>query len=251
MLRYEYKYFAPYELLGRLRSMIKPFMELDSYAQEHGGEYTVRSIYFDTSDMECYAQKIAGVKRRNKVRLRGYNGGNAESEVFFEIKEKVDEPLFKRRSSLSYEEAQEVLLGKSLDEVVFASGKSLKASEEAGEEARRFLYHLHARRMRPVLTVIYEREPYQAIFFDKENDLRITLDKNLRAVAWPSLDALFEERHPYPVESQRFIMEIKFNRYLPNWVKAVITSLGLTRTSASKYALCVEAHPEMSTGWRR
>jgi hypothetical protein len=98
--------------------------------------------------------------------------------------------------------------------------------------------------------VFYEREPYRAIFFDKENDLRITLDKNLRAVAWPSLDALFEEKLSYPVEPRRFIVEIKFNRYLPNWVKAVVASLGLTRASASKYALCVEAHPELSVGKR-
>lgn len=248
MLRYEYKYFVSYDHLGRLRSLIKPFMEIDKYAQEHGGEYTVRSIYFDTPDWECYFQKVAGVKRRNKVRLRGYNGGNVESEVFFEIKKKVDEPLYKNRASLTYEEAQQVLLGKSLDEVVFiTTGKT-----NAGEDARRFLYHLRARRMSPVITVIYEREPYQAIFFDKENDLRITFDKNLRAVAWPSLDELFEEKHPYPVEARRFIMEIKFNRYLPNWLRAVVSSLGLTRCSASKYVLCVDAHPEIVAGrWRQ
>ncbi len=241
MLRYEYKYFVPYAELQRLRSMIAPFMKLDDYARDHGGEYTVRSIYFDTPEMECYFQKMAGVKRRNKVRLRGYNGGDAKSEVFFEIKKKVDEPLYKNRASLTYEEARQVMLGKSLDEVVFnASERS-----DAGEDARRFLYHLHARRMRPVITVIYEREPYEAIFPDRENDLRITLDKNLRAVARPALDELFEEKHPRPVEPRHFIAEVKFNRYLPNWVKAVISSFGLTKGPASKYALCVGAYPEL------
>jgi SPX domain protein involved in polyphosphate accumulation len=241
MLRYEYKYFVPYEKLDRLRSMLKPFMELDSNACEHGGEYTVRSIYFDTPDWDCYVQKVEGVKRRNKVRLRGYNGGNVKSEVFFEIKKKVDEPLYKNRAALSYEEAQQVMLGKSLDEVVFTTTER----PAAVEDAQRFLYHLRARRMRPVITVIYEREPYEAIFFDKENDMRITLDKNLRAVAWPALDELFEEKQARPVEPRRFIMEIKFNRYLPNWAKAVVSSLGLTKGPASKYVLCVAAFPEM------
>jgi SPX domain protein involved in polyphosphate accumulation len=244
MLRYEYKYFVPYEQLQKLRSIIAPLMDLDDYAREHGGEYTVRSIYFDTPDWDCYFQKVSGVKRRNKVRLRGYNGGNVGTEVFFEIKKKVDEPLYKNRASLTYEEAQQVLLGKSLEEVEFAAN----GKRDAVEDARRFLYHLHARQMRPVITVIYEREPYQTIFIDRENDLRITLDKNLRAVAWPSPGELFEERHPYPVESRRFILEIKFNRYLPNWVKAVVSSLGLTKCSASKYVLCVEAHPEIEVG---
>jgi hypothetical protein len=246
MLRYEYKYFAPYAKLARLRALLKPFVELDGYARACGGEYTVRSIYFDTPDWECYFQKVSGVKRRNKVRLRGYNVGDGESQVFFEIKKKVDEPLHKHRAALSYAEAQQVLLGKSLDEI----GLTTSTRADARKEAERFLYHLHARRMRPVVTIIYEREPFRAIFADRENDLRLTFDKNLRAVAWPALDSLFEERHPFLVEAQRFILEVKFNRFLPNWVKGVIAALGLTKGPASKYALCLEAHPEITKRWR-
>jgi VTC domain-containing protein len=99
--------------------------------------------------------------------------------------------------------------------------------------------------MLPVNIVIYDREAYEAIFFDEENGLRITFDKNLRTVALPALDALFDERNARMVGKAHFILEVKFNRYLPNWVKAVTGSLGLTRSSASKYALCVDAHPEI------
>lgn len=243
MLRHEYKYFVPNDMLDRLRRRIAPFVELDPYAREHGGEYTVRSIYFDTPQMDCYFQKVTGLNRRNKVRLRGYNAGNANSQVFFEIKKKVDGPLYKNRATLTYEAARQVLRGKSLDEAGLAA--------EAGEDAQRFLYHLHARRMQPVITVIYEREPYQAIFLDAGNDLRITLDKNLRAVARPSLDELFVERHEHPVETRRFILEIKFNRYLPGWMKAVIASMGLTKGPASKYVMCLDAHPEFAKRGRR
>jgi hypothetical protein len=240
MLRYEYKYFVPYDKLPRLRAMIASFAELDPFARERGGQYTVRSIYFDTPEMECYFQKIAGESRRNKVRLRGYDAGNAESQVFFEIKKKVDDPLYKNRAALSYEQAQHLLRGGALDEAA-----------EVDEDARRFLYHLHARRMRPVITIIYEREPYHAIFYDEENDLRITFDKNLRAVARPSLDELFAEVAAHPVEAQRFILEIKFNRYLPNWARSVVTSLGLTKGPASKYVLCLDAHPAFAGKGRR
>jgi hypothetical protein len=240
-LRYEYKYFVPYEKLERLRGLIGPFMKLDGFARKHGGEYTVRSIYFDTPDLECYFHKLHGVKRRNKVRLRGYNVGDGHSLVFFEIKKKVDEPLHKNRAALGYAEAREALRGKPLDEVAV----TVTRSADAIEDAQRFIYHVRARRMQPVITVIYEREPYQAIFVDEENDLRITFDKNLRTVARPALDALFEERNARLVGKRHFILEVKFNRYLPNWVKAVTGSLGLTRSSASKYALCVEAYPEI------
>lgn len=224
--------------------MMLSFMELDEFAKEVGGEYTVRSIYFDTPDWECYFQKMAGLKRRNKVRLRGYNFGDGDSQVFFEVKKKVDDPLHKHRAALRYEQAQQLLNGASLDEAVFHANKNA----DARQEAQRFFYHLHARQMRPVVTVIYEREPFQPLFTDRENDLRVTLDKNLRAVAWPALNELFAERQVYPVITGRFILEVKFNRYLPGWLQTVIQSLELTRSSASKYALCLEAHPEIGVG---
>ncbi|MFN0087298.1 MAG: VTC domain-containing protein [Blastocatellia bacterium] len=246
MLRYEHKYFVPYARLGRLRMLLAPFMELDSFAREEGGEYTVRSIYFDTPDLDCYFQKVSGVSRRNKVRMRGYNGGGAQSRVFFEIKKKMDDPLYKHRAALTYEEAQQILNGRPLDELDFTTNNP----PDAYQEAQRFLYHLHARRMRPVITVIYEREPYQTRFPDEENDMRVTLDKNLRTVPWPALDALFVDSLSRAVRPTHFILEVKFNRYMPSWVKTVISSLGLTRESASKYALCLEAHPEISAGRR-
>ncbi len=240
-LRYEYKYIFPAGQIDRLRSLILPFMELDRHAAESGGEYTVRSIYFDTPDLECYYQKLAGVKRRNKVRLRGYNSREDGNLVFFEIKKKVDEPLFKNRAALTFEEAKEVLAGRPPEDF-FAN-----APENAPflNDARRFLYHVHARQMTPVVTVIYQREPYQAILKDRRNDLRITFDKNLRAVPHPRLENLFDESVSYPAIEGSFIMEVKFNRFLPAWTRAIINSAGLHRSAASKYAFCIEACPEI------
>lgn len=241
MLRYEYKYFVPCNMLEKLRNLVAPFMALDKHALAHGGEYTVRSIYFDTNDFECYRYKIEGVKRRNKVRLRGYNGGNLDSKVFFEIKKKVDEPLFKNRASMTFEAAQRIISGEPVEEFVISSDRNPRELEDA----RRFMYHLHARRMKPVVTVIYEREPYVAKFDDKENNFRITFDKNLRAVAFPSLDDLFEEKHPYIVNENFFILEVKFNVYMPSWIKSVVAALDLKKESASKYVLSLEAHPSI------
>lgn len=244
MLRFEYKYIFPANQLEKLRALIRPYMELDRHAMENGGEYTVRSIYFDTPDLECYYQKLAGVKRRNKVRLRGYNNEEDGNPVFFEIKKKVDEPLFKNRASLSFEEAKAILSGKPPEDFFQKTAKGVKFLNDA----RRFLYHLHARRMQPVVTVIYEREPFQAILKDRENDLRITFDKNLRAVPYPSLENLFDDSISHPVDEQNYIMEIKFNRYLPAWARAIITTMGLKKGPASKYVMCLEACPEIKPG---
>jgi hypothetical protein len=236
-LRFEYKFIVPIYQLDKLRSYILPFMELDSYARSRpDGEYTVRSIYFDTPGLQCYIDKKAGVKRRNKVRLRGYNQDGDEGTVFFEIKKKVDDPLFKNRASLSYREARQVLKGAALEPFF---NDRLKG-ETAQDNLRRFLYHVHARQMLPVVTVIYEREPYQSILRDRDNRLRITFDKQLRAVAYPSLGGLFREEEARLVDPQHFIMEVKFNHYFPSWLKPILRAMGLNKEPASKYALSIE-----------
>jgi hypothetical protein len=244
MLRFEYKYFFPAEQLDKLRAMLQPFMELDRYAKENGGEYTVRSIYFDTPDLACYYQKLAGVKRRNKVRLRGYNHEEDENRVFFEIKKKVDDPLYKNRASFSFEEAKAVLSGAPPDAFFSADGKDA----EALNNARRFLYHIHARQMQPIVTVIYEREPYQAILKDRLNDVRLTFDKNLRGVAYPTLENLFDEKRAHLFNPEWYIMEVKFNLFLPSWTKAIVTTMGLKKGPASKYVICVDACREIKPG---
>ncbi|MFN0121221.1 MAG: VTC domain-containing protein [Blastocatellia bacterium] len=244
MLRYEYKYIVGYERLARLRALLAPHMAVDAFAQLSGGEYTVRNIYFDTPAMDCYFQKINGVKRRDKLRLRGYNDGGPDAPVFFEVKEKVDEPLRKHRASLRYDAAQAVLAGKSLDDVAITPGRN----GDAREQARMFMYKMHTRRMRPVVRVVYDREPFEEIFPDPDNDLRVTFDKNLRSAPLPQPDALFAESVMEPVMSGNFILEIKFNQRMPAWIATLVKSLGLTRESASKYAMCIEAHPEITAG---
>lgn len=235
MLRFEYKYIIPYARLEELRVRIAAFAHRDPHVRSTG-EYTVRSIYFDSADLECYQLKVAGVKRRNKVRLRGYNQGEGQRKVFFEIKKKVDEPLYKNRAGLPYELALQLLRGQPFRPEQY--GAVIKASDL--EDAQKFLYHIFARKLQPVVNVIYEREPYQ-FKIDPENDLRITFDKNLRAVRAPGIDELFVEKQPVMVMRGHFIMEVKFNRYLPGWVRQLVVSMGLKKGPASKYTLCLDA----------
>ena len=109
---------------------MEPFMHIDPYAAENGGEYTVRGIYFDTPELECYFQKLAGVKRRNKVRLRGYNSGK-RGKVFFEIKKKMDEPLLKNRAPMTFEGARKLLKGSPVEDFVVPTRKYPLAEDDA------------------------------------------------------------------------------------------------------------------------
>jgi hypothetical protein len=95
--------------------------------------------------------------------------------------------------------------------------------------------------MMPVILVAYEREAYQGRL---DGALRITLDKHLRHLPFPALSELYQEDGLRYVAPRFFIMEIKFNKGFSPWLQTVVKRHNVTRTSASKYALCVGAATE-------
>ena len=236
MLRYEFKYIIPVERLEEVRSALNPFLEYDSYAAMNGGEYTVRSIYFDTPDFECYTTKLAGIKHRNKIRIRGYNEEEKNSGVFFEIKKKYEHPILKHRRLMPFHEMQDVFEHGSVN------GRDV--------DLKRFLYHVYSRRMHPVVTVIYEREAYEAPTSDIQNRLRVTFDKNLRAVGYPALADLYKEDGAVDALPGSFILEVKFNKFQPAWLSECIHSLNLKRVSASKYCMAIDALEDVNPNSR-
>jgi hypothetical protein len=241
MLRYEYKYILPIERLEDVRRLLAPYMVHDSFAAKNGGDYTVRSIYFDTPDFECYTTKLAGIKHRKKLRIRGYNEEAPDNEIFLEIKKKYEDPILKYRTSLSFDRLEAVFNGDALEAL-----EPDQREGRSGESMKRFLYHIYSGQMRPVVTVVYEREAYESRFPNPQNNLRITLDKNLRSLAFPSLEGLYKELEPVPVLTGHFIMEIKFNQEMPAWAAQMTGKLGVKRRAASKYCLCIEAHPDIT-----
>ncbi len=248
-LRYEYKYFVPMSKLEMLRQLIGPFTRLDPYAaQQPAKEYTVRSIYFETPDFECYQTKIEGLKHRNKVRLRGYNTYDGTNVVFMEIKRKYEAPILKNRAMVHFNEFKKIAKGEAaLEDYLKNGGDKIPHALDNG---KRFFYNLYARKMKPVICVVYEREPYLNLQPEKENDLRITLDKNLRSRAYPTIDDLFDQSQMVSALSGYFILEVKFNKAYPVWMKPIIGVMGLHRESASKYCICIDSHNKINTNAR-
>ncbi len=227
--------------------MIKPFAVLDKFADSRPQkEYTVRSIYFDTPDFECYSTKVDGLKHRNKVRLRGYNLEDPENTVFCEIKRKYEGPIYKSRAPVSYQDVKKIFAGANTDAFV----ENNKKFKNAQDDAKRFMYNVYARKMRPVVCVIYEREPWLSKLIDPRNNLRITFDKNLRSTAYPTVDDLYDEEGVLIAMHSHFILEVKFNEYCPSWVKPIIGTLGLHKESASKYCLCIDSHSSINPSSR-
>jgi hypothetical protein len=236
-MRYEYKYTIANFRLADLRSMLRPFVVPDPQSLDSNGEYTVRSIYFDTPDFEMYTTKKEHIAHRMKVRLRGYNLGNDESIVFTEIKRKYEGPIVKNRCPVTYGKIKEMFAGGRFEEIFKNNPRK--------DEARRFFYQIHARRLTPTVNVIYEREPLLSAVPNPENDCRLTIDRNWRCTAFPKVDELFTERNLAFSLDGHFVLEVKFNLFCPAWLKPILAELDLQKAPASKYVTGMEAHPEI------
>lgn len=70
-MRHEYKHIINYGDYLALKSRLSIFMQTDKHSID--GQYKIRSIYFDDMNDSCYQDKINGVNKRSKYRLRYYN----------------------------------------------------------------------------------------------------------------------------------------------------------------------------------
>jgi len=235
MSRLEYKFLVPNSRLPELRSMILPHVEVDPYsARRPGNEYTVRSLYLDTRVLDYYHEKLAGLKERKKLRIRGYNEYDPTTPVFLEIKRKSGGAITKQRSILPYHNLLPLFETGEVEKYV----SSLPDDEESRENARRFLFHFHKRALSPKISVTYERE---AFFFKFDHGVRITFDKNLRGHNHVALDSLFHEEQALHAFPDHFILEIKTNSGLPTWLKLILSRLDVKQESLSKYVICTDS----------
>ncbi len=231
-MRREYKYLIPQKDIDELRRRILPFVTLDNFAAE-GSQYTVRSIYFDTSKLKYYNEKIEGVKIRKKLRVRGYNELGDESIVFLEIKRKYENHINKNRSALKYYNLDDLLSTSDLESYCLTEN----GFQNSVADGERFLHHIHKHSLKPIVLIVYEREAYFSKF---DSSLRLTFDKNLRYILFPSLDELYSEEDMSFAMPKYFIFEVKFSAGFPGWLQAIIRDLSISRMALSKYTICLD-----------
>lgn len=219
--RHELKYYlnrGNYELLS---NRLRLAMEQDRFARERGGEYFIRSLYFDDIHDSALSEKLAGEEKRDKYRLRIYN--MKDDEVKLERKHKEGGSILKESVTLSRAEAESVMRGDY--------GVLLGRPEPF---AKAMFATFTTQRLRPCVLVDYMREAYT---FPLE-DVRVTFDKNIRT-GFRSTDLFNDSVITYPALSgYDMVLEIKFNRYLPTYVRMLLQTDAHARSAISKYCLC-------------
>ncbi len=103
--RHEWKHEINVSDLLQLRQRLGAVMEKDSHAAD--GKYEVRSLYFDTPGDKALREKIDGVDRREKFRLRYYNRDH--SRIWLEKKSRRGGLGNKQSTGMSGDEAQAVI----------------------------------------------------------------------------------------------------------------------------------------------
>jgi SPX domain protein involved in polyphosphate accumulation len=234
-MRLEYKYLVANSELKKLRNYLKPYVVSDQYGDGNViKEYTVRSIYFDSTNLDCFHEKIEGISVRKKIRIRGYNEQDNQSVIFLEIKRKRENVIDKNRSALKYHDLGELMRTGDLEEFVLTEN----GFDNSIEDGTKFFHGIKRNALKPIVLVVYEREAYFSKF---SSLLRITLDKNLRYLEFPSLDKLYYESDLTTALTNHFILEIKFSEGFPGWLTNIINKLNLVRRAVSKYTICLES----------
>lgn len=223
--RHEMKYLissAEKEVLCRNLDTI---IHRDSHAK--GGQYTVRSLYFDTRDYDSYVDKIAGVEEREKYRIRIYNEN--DSIIRLECKKKLDSYIKKTSAPLTRQEYEQIM-----------KGDAFFLFHRKEEVCRDFYDKVMLEGEKPVVTVDYERIPFVFPY----GDVRITFDMNIRARM--ETDLFDFEAKPMPVlENDLLVMEVKYTEYLPDIIRDVLQVKDSVYTAYSKYTMCLEKRNQL------
>ena len=222
-LRHELKYLLLPWQVDVLRRNLTPLLSLDSNAKKHGGEYQIRSLYFDTVFDDALYEKMSGVANRQKYRMRIYN--YSDKEIFMECKSKFGDLISKRS----------VMIPRELADQLIACDPTGLESTPSGL-LRDVYREMRTRLLHPVVIVDYAREAY----LHPAETVRITFDKNLHT-GLGSTD-LFNPYLPTisPFDQDYTVLEVKYDRVLPPYIADVLAWAApeACRSALSKYTWC-------------
>lgn len=219
--RHELKFLLSKIEYEQLRRLLGALLVKDENAKA-GGDYYIRSLYFDTPENKDYYDKLIGMVQRKKIRLRLYD--IATDQVKLEIKNKENNYSIKETATISRKDA-----------LLLIKGENGVLAQYDNDISKKVYFNLSSYGYTPKVVVDYEREAY---LLPIEN-VRITFDKNVRACEG---NGLFEERNALVgvLAPEYVILEVKYDKYLPVYVKNMLSAVNMQRMSISKYCMARE-----------
>lgn len=200
-----------------LEERLKTLVEKDKHTKEDG-TYTIISLYFDDYNETSYNQVINGISERWKWRIRYYNYNS--SYICLEKKYKHNGLNKKYQIKLTKKQVEDII-----------SLKNIQISKDNPKLLNEFYLNIFNKIFRPKIIIIYDRIP----FVYKAGNVRITIDYNLAFSN--EFDNFFNKRIKLiPVlEPNQAILEIKYDNFIPDFIRYKLELNHLNQTSFSKY----------------
>lgn len=216
--RHEWKHEVSATDIYTIRSRLNAVAYIDKNAIN--GRYKIRSLYFDDANDTALREKINGVNKREKFRIRYYNSDT--SFIRLEKKSKVNGLCSKVSETITAYEV-EALLNGNMD--------WMKNND------RPLVYELYIKMknqgLKPKSIVDYTREP----FTFPAGNVRITIDYNIRTGIGCN-DFLNPECITIPAGEAPIILEVKWDEFIPDIIKTAVNLESRRSSAFSKYAQC-------------
>lgn len=221
-LRFEHKYLIEYDTYLKIKNRLSKVLRLDENSIGGNG-YHIRSLYFDDIYDSALYDKSAGLSDRKKYRIRIYN--YSEEVIKLEIKRKYQDYTNKISTTINKEDYTKIYNGDVSDLL-----------ERRNVVLNNYYLQVRNNILKPKVIVDYYREAYVLPY----NQIRITFDRNLSAAS-PQYNIFTNDVYSKRLgDEYSRILEVKYNNFLPDFVKKVFEPFPMTRLSVSKYVLCRE-----------
>ncbi len=212
--RYELKFMLTLAQKEKILKAMEPHMALDKY-----GRTTIRNIYFDTDNYRLIRRSIEKPAYKEKLRIRSYTQVTPDSTVFVELKKKYRQVVYKRRTSMTEQQALQWICQRQ------PCPKSTQIANEI-DYFMDFYQTLH-----PAVFLSYERE---AFYSKDDSDFRVTFDDTI--LCREEDLSLESEVYGTPILPEGVVlMEIKCAGGIPLWMTHVLSEEHIYKTSFSKY----------------
>ncbi|MBU0577803.1 polyphosphate polymerase domain-containing protein [Patescibacteria group bacterium] len=222
--RFELKYILPFKSVPALKKDILSYALPDSYG-DGDGRYMLSSLYYDSPDHRFYWEKVDGLKYRRKLRIRWYETSEPlidDSQVFLEIKQRIDRVTQKKRIPLSYKDA-----------LLFCDSGIIPKYDPEDEEALQEMESLlRLYNLRPTAITTYQRQAFVGTHYDM--GFRLTFDTYV-TYRQRNLDLGESGYDGFIVPPDFVIMEIKTNERVPRWIADLVAKHQLQLIRVSKY----------------
>lgn len=189
-------------------------MNIPQFRRQHPPR-TITSLYFDTHDLQDYQDNLAGISRREKVRLRWY--GDCDRDTTYRVEAKL------RRATIGWKIVHEVALEPIWDRPLGETRRNI-AGQLPDDLAPRF----DARPL-PVLTTQYRRD----YFVSEDQGIRATIDRNVRFIDQRRDSS--PSRSLFGQEIEHTIVEFKFAVANRDDARAALGSFPFRASRSSKY----------------